>query len=352
MSASRSGEGPILVTGASGFLGSHLCAALTARGDRVRAMYRRERPPAELAALAAADGASGKVELMRGDLDDPQAAGRAVKGARAVIHTAALASDWGDEALFRAANVGATMRLLDAAEREGCATFVHISSAVVHGFGPHMETTEEGPYHPLRFPYQTTKLEAERLVLARDRPGFRTTAIRPCNVYGPGDRTSTYAMFTAILDSTFGWLGDGSAFTCPIYIDDLCSGVLLALDAPEAGGEAILLSDGEKVQWRRYVEIMFGAVGSGKRPVGLPVWVAWPVAAVMTFLWRAVRAKNAPPLTLYRVEQGSRNYHFSNAKARRLLGFEPKVFCEEGLALTAKAFLAERAERTRQAGRT
>jgi nucleoside-diphosphate-sugar epimerase len=334
-------EGPVLVTGASGFLGSHLCASLAARGESLRALYRRARPPAELAALAANTEA---VELMRGDLEEAGDAERAVRGVRALIHAAALASDWGEESAFRAANVSSTLNLLDAAERAGCPTFIHISSAAVQGFGPHEDTTEEGPYHPLHFPYQTSKQEAERLVLERNRPGFRTTAIRPCNVYGPGDRTSTYVMFAAILDATFGWLGDGSAYTCPLYIEDLCDGVLLALDAPESGGEAILLSDGVKMTWKRYVELMYKALGSEKRPTALPVRLARPAARFMSFLWRLRGSEHAPPLTPYRVEQASSHYHFSNRKARALLGFQPKVFCEEGLVLTARAFLAERAE--------
>lgn len=330
----------ILVTGASGFLGSHLCAALADRGIPVRALYRRKAAPPELSRLE-----SRGVELMNGDLGDPETCARAVRGVGAVIHSAALAMDWGDPKLFRSINVEATARLLDAAQRASCGTFLYISSAVVHGFGPHVDTTEEGPYHPLAYPYQTTKLEAEKLVLARNAPGFGTLAVRPCNVYGPGDHTSTYAMFAAILGSGFGYLGDGSAYTCPIYIDDLCAGVIAALESPRAAGEAILLTDGQKVPWKRYVEVMYEAVGSGKKPLSLPLWVAFPAARAMSFAWHLAGSKSPPPLTMYRVEQGARHYHFSNEKAKRLLGFSPTVFIEEGLARTARAFLDERGRR-------
>jgi nucleoside-diphosphate-sugar epimerase len=339
-------SGLVLVTGASGFLGAKLCAALVARGRRVRALYRRPAPPPELAALEA-----GGVELLRGDLACPETATLAVSGAQAVIHAAALASDWGHEALFWAANVDATRNLLGAAQKAGCSTFVYISSAVVHGFGPHVDTDEEGPYRPLHYPYQITKLEAERLVLARSCDDFRCLAIRPCNVYGPGDRTSTYAMFSAIMDGRFGYLGDGSAYTCPVYIDDLVEGVLRALDCleapgwPRCAGMPILLSDGEKVSWKRYVEIMYAAAGSRKRPLSLPVWLAKGAASGMSAAWRLLGAANPPPLTSYRVEQGSRHYHFSNHRARELLDFEPRIRVEEGLVRTAKAFLEERAVR-------
>lgn len=338
----------ILVTGASGFIGSHLCAALAARGDSVRALYRRKEAPPELRDLAAAyaggngDGRS-RVELFNADLGDSARVREAVAGIGAVIHAAALASDWGSLELFIKANYDATVTLLEAARDAGADTFAYISSAVVHGFGPHVDTTEKGPYYELKYPYQITKRMTEEYVLAQNGDGFRVTAIRPCNVYGPGDRTSTYAMYDAIMNGFFGYIGSGSAFTCPIYIDDLCAGVLGALDSPDSGGEAILLTDGMKVPWKDYARVMFDAVGSRKKPTSLPTSLAYAAAGVMTTAAKTLGMRNAPPLTLYRVEQGSRNYHFSNAKARALLGFEPKVFYQEGLALTAKAYLEERA---------
>src|SRR5208337_748703 len=92
-----------------------------------------------------------------------------------------------------------------------------------------------------------------------------------------------------------------------------------------------------------YVRAMFAAVGSKKKPTSLPKGLAFAAAWLMTLGARAIRRRDPPPLTMYRVEQGSRNYHFSNEKARKLLGFEPRVFYEEGLALTAKAYLEDRA---------
>jgi nucleoside-diphosphate-sugar epimerase len=150
-------------------------------------------------------------------------------------------------------------------------------------------------------------------------------------------------MYDAIMDGVFGYIGSGKALTCPIYIDDLCTGTLAALEAPAAAGQAILLTDGMKVAWKDYARVMFDAVGSKKRPTSLPRPLAYAAAGVMTAAARALRSPKAPPLTLYRVEQGSQNFHFSNAKARELLGFEPTVFYQEGLVLTARAYLDERA---------
>ncbi len=333
----------VLVTGASGFIGGHLCAALAARGDRVRALYRRRIPPPALAALAEAP--KSRVSLLNGDLCDSACLAGVVEGVDAVLHVAALASDWGPYESFKRENYDATAALLAAAEGAGVKTFVYFSSAVVSGFGPHVDSTEEGPYHPLKYPYQITKRLAERHVLDRNRSGFKTIALRPCNVYGPGDLTSTYRMYEAILSGLFGYIGSGEAYTPPIYIDDLCAATLSALDRPEAAGEAIILTDGQKVSWKSYAEVMFGAVGSTKRPTSLPEPLAFAAARAMTGAALLFRSRRAPPLTLYRVEQASQHYHFSGEKARRLLGFEPTVFYREGLERTAEAFLAERAAR-------
>jgi len=336
----------VLVTGASGFIGQRLCQALARRGDRVRALYRRRTPPPALAALAAPGGAEAPfrpVELLRADLAQPGRAAQAAEGMDAVIHVAALASDWGPYELFKRENYDATASLLAAAEAAGAKAFVYIGSAVVSGFGPHVDSTEEGPYYPLKYPYQVTKRLAERLVLGRNRPGFKTVAIRPCNVYGPGDRTTTYKMFEAILGGVFGYLGSGEAYTCPVYVDDLCEGIVAALDRDQAAGEAIILTDGQKVRWKDYAEELYSAIGSRKRPLSLPVPLAAAAARAMGAAALALRCEGAPPLTMYRVEQASQDYHFSNEKARRLLGFEPRVFYKEGLGLAARAFLAERA---------
>jgi 2-alkyl-3-oxoalkanoate reductase len=338
----------ILVTGASGFIGGHLVRALAARGDSVRALYRRSQAPSEL--LATRDAYPDRIELFNADLGDAARVVEAVQDMDSVIHAAARASDWGKLELFLEANYDATVLLLEAAREAGVKDFVYFSSAQVHGYGEHVDTTEAGPYYPIKYPYQITKMMAEEFVLAQNTKSFRATAIRPCNVYGPGDRVSTYTMLDNILGGIFGYIGSGKMLTCPIYIDDLCRGTLAALDNASVGGEAILLTDGMKVSWKDYAKTMFDALGSRRKPISCPASIAYATAGVLTAAALATRRAKAPPLTMYVVDQGSHNFHFSNAKARELLGFEPKVFFEEGLGLTAKAYLEERATKGQAVG--
>ncbi len=331
----------ILLTGASGFIGSHLAERLVARGERIHALYRRENPPKALVSLSEQYGE--EFRLYKADLGDKERIAKTLEGVEAVVHTAALALDWGSMEDFVRTNYQATADLLAASKQAGAKVFLYISSAVVQGFGPHVDSTEEGPYYPLKYPYPITKKMAEDYVLSQNEADFRVTAIRPCNVYGPGDRTSTYAMYQAIMEGVFGYIGDGEALTCPIYIDDLCTGILSALDSPGTAGEALLLTDGSKVSWKEYCRVMYEAVGSKRKPVSLPTPLAALSARIMCFGARLIAARIPPPLTSYRVDQASHDYHFSNSKARKLIGFSPEVFYEEGLRRTAEAFLKERA---------
>ena len=283
--------------------------------------------------------AAGSVELFRADLADAVEFAKAVRGVDAVIHSAALATRLGPA---RALHPGQLRRHENAARgraRAGCRTFVYISSAVVHGFGHHVDTSERGPYYPLKYPYQITKMMAEEYVLARNAEGFRTTAIRPCNVYGPGDHEHLPDV-RRHHDGIFGYIGSGASLTCPIYVDDLCEASWRRSAAPARRPGYHSHRRPESLVERlcpRHVH----AVGSKKRPVGTPKSLAYAAAWLMSTGARAIQRQTRPLLTLYPIEQASQDYHFSNEKARELLGFEPRVFHEEGLARTAKAYLQE-----------
>ena len=326
----------VLVTGASGFIGKHLTRRLLKKGYRVRAVYRNT----DISGYFE-DVDTAMLEIQQADLLRQADVARILKGCDVVIHTAALAIDWGPFELFKQNNYDATVRLIDEAERAGCDRFIYISTAAVHGFGKHVGTNESGPYYTLKYPYPITKRMAEEYVVKKNRENFTVVIIRPANAYGPGDRTSTYEMYRQILSGVMGYIGRGTAYTCPVFIDDLCEALTLTLTAENIGGEIIIVSDGQKVPWKDYVNRMFEVVGNGRKPVGLPTWLAYLSAYFMKFMFQVLKLKGVPKLTLYRVEQGSQHYHFDNAKAKRLLGFEPTVFYREGLEKTGKAFLEE-----------
>jgi nucleoside-diphosphate-sugar epimerase len=328
--------GAIGVTGAGGFLGSRLCRMLVEQGMRVRAVHRRDSTPPALAELAARPGAA--VELVSADLESADGPRRAVEGCSALIHAAARVSDWGTREQYLRANFEATVALLHAAEKAGCARFVAVGTVGVHGMGSHRGTTEEGPYYGDLPDYQDTKLMAERAVLARNGPGFATSVLRMGYLYGPGDTTSTYRIFRAIEAGVFGYIGDGSARTSMIYVDDACRALIAALSSTETAGQAINITDGSAVSWKELTEEMYAVLGSRARPLRIPRALAAAGASILTAGARLVRSSRGPVLTAYRVRRQTTDFVFSNEKARRLLGFAPSVTYAEGMKLAAAAY--------------
>ncbi len=325
----------MLVTGASGFLGLRLCGFLSEKGMRVRAVHRRASTPPALALLP-------NVIPVRADLETREGAKLAVQGCASVVHAAARVTDWGLARAFMKANYEATILLLDAAEAAGCSRFVYVGTTGVHGLGGHRGTTEQGPYYGGLNHYQRTKLLAERAVLARNKPGFATSSLRMGYLYGPGDTTSTYRMFRAIEAGAFGWIGDGSARTSLIYVDDACRALHTALTSASAAGEAFNITDATAVPWKHIAETLFDVLGSHGRPRRVPKALAYAVAGVLSAGARLAGSSRGPPLTAYRVRRSTTDCVFSNEKARLLLGFQPTVSCREGFERAAAAYLSSK----------
>lgn len=325
----------VLVTGASGFIGGWVARTLHERGYAVRALYRRAVPPEHLEALG-----RGGAELLRLDLTGAEAAGEAVRGVVSVIHAAALTGDWGSAALFRKLNYRVTVDLLEAAQQAGCRSFVFIGSLAVHGFGPHRNSSEEGPYYPHVNPYQVSKKMAEDYALSRNSGSFRTTVIRPGNVYGPGDTTMFYRLLAAQRRGVKGTIGGGHSLTCPVYVSDLVEAVILALEREQSAGLVFNITGGERVTWKELLELSASLL-QVKPFLSLPFPPARFLGAVLPFFYRIFGIKADPPLSRYRVDHLANDYHFSIDRARKILGYEPRVDWREGLRRTVEAYRRE-----------
>ena len=155
----------------------------------------------------------------------------------------------------------------------------------MHGFGPHVQTTEEGPYYPLCSPYQRTKKQAEEAVLAGNGPGFRTVVLRPADVYGPGDTTTFYRLLAAQERGIRGTLGGGLHLTSLLAVEDLVQAVALALEREKSAGQVFNITSGEPNTWRQLLGYTASLLGA--RPwLELPLFVARPAAAVLAAIYR------------------------------------------------------------------
>ncbi len=317
--------GPVLVTGAGGFIGGRLCTRLAGAGVPVRGLVRRTEQAAELAVHG--------VEPVWGDLTRPQDLRAAVAGCRVVVHCAAwMGQPWSWEAAH-ATNVEGTRELAEAALRAGVSRFVHLSSISVYGPTTAAVIDEQTPLWPLG-PYRATKIAGEAEVAAAARRGLPSAILRPGQVFGPGDRRLA-GLILRWLSRGRPLLVDGGGGRChPLYIENLLDAVVAAA-APQAPQGVFNVADGD-VPWREFLGHY--ACMAGRRLRSLPARAVW-VLALGTEVAGALTRR--PPRG-HRAELGYllRHSHYSTERVREELGWRPRVPLEEAMAETA-AWLRE-----------
>ncbi|MGW2659441.1 NAD-dependent epimerase/dehydratase family protein [Nocardia tengchongensis] len=324
-----------LVTGASGFLGGAIVRRLVRDGDYEVAILAR--PTSNLRDLAEV---IDRVEVVTGDLTDAASLDRATKGVDVVFHSAARVDDRGTRDQFVAENVTATENLLRAAQRNGAARFVFISSPSAlmdRDGGDQIDIDESVPY-PSRYlnHYSETKAAAERLVLASNTAEFSTCALRPRAIWGAGDRSGPIVRL-------LGRAGEGTlpdlsygrqVYASLCHVDNIAEACVLAARSEQAGGKAYFIADAERTD-------VWGFLGEVATGLGYPKPTRQPnprvlaaiVAAIET-VWRIpfVAVRWSPPLSRYVVALMTRTATYDTTAATRDLGYHPIVDRDTGLA--------------------
>lgn len=318
----------ILITGANGFIGSRLLRRLSEKEGFAAAGMVRE--TSDLFRLR-----DGTYDLRQGSLDGPLE--DILRGFDTVIHTAARSSDWGGYDSFYRTNVEGTVNLVRAAVAGGVGRFIHFSSTVVYGFGGNRLTGEDRPAAPFNNPYCITKVRAEQELL-RYRDRIRLIILRPSNVFGPGDLTTTYQLFEALRKGMPGFPAGGRYLTSPCYIDNLVAATELALRSECSSGEAFNISDGNDIPWREYLARIAGELGVRPPRLAIPAGLLRPAAGALEKLYSFFRSSRPPVITPYRIAQVVNDYSFSIEKAERLLGYVPPCSTEEGIRESVRWF--------------
>lgn len=323
---------PVLVTGASGFLGGHLAAALVRAGFKVRALARRSSDLSRLTPLG--------VEIVFGDLTEPSSLEQSAKGQRYVFHTAGRVSDWGTQEEFQKANVEGTRAMLEASRLAGVERLVHVSSMTVLGLPRDGrlidETSPYAPAPPGDF-YTQTKRQAEQLVLSAHGPSMATTVVRPGAIWGPGDTVVLPRVLRLLRRGLMPYVDGGDNLLGLSYVDNLTAGILLAASAPVAAGRLYHLTDGEEITSHQALDELADALKVPRPRLSLPYWSLYALATLVERGARAVGASKPPPLTRYGVRFVACHCRYDLSRARQELGYQPAVSFREGARRVAAA---------------
>lgn len=323
--AAATGLGAILVTGATGFTGGHLVKRLRRLGHRVRALVR---PGSNVQALL-----KQGVEIVEGDLTRPEDVARAAEGVWKIFHVAAVFRTAGHpDSYYHEVNVGGTENVLNAARRHGVERVIHCSTIGVHGNVSEVPSTEESPYNPGDI-YQVTKLAGEQVARDAFAKGLAGAVVRPASIYGPGD-LRLLKLFRTVHNGRFRMFGSGDVFFHMVYIDDLVDGMLLCAEKPEALGQVFILAGPRYLTLDDLVTLVAEAVGVSPPTGHLPMWPLMMAAAACEAICRPLRLE--PPLHRRRADFFRKNRAFSCEKARRILGYEPRVDPRDGILQTAR----------------
>jgi len=323
----------IFVTGGTGFTGSYLVSRLVKEGNEVTVLARKSSNTEKLKKLG--------VNLVLGDITDKNLVNSAVKDMDMVYHLAAVWRESGGipKRVFWDVNVNGTKNILEASLHANIERFIHCSTCGVLGHIANPPADETYPYNPGDI-YQKTKCEGEKLALEYfHKKGLAGVVVRPTGIYGPGD-LRFLKLFKSINDGKFIMVGKGDVLYHLTYIDDLIEGIMLCGKRKNALGQTYLIGGDKYVSLNELVALIAKVLNVPVPQKHFPFfWPVWTAALACEIVCKPFGIN--PPVFRRRVDIFRKNRAFDISKARKELGYEPKVSLEEGIKETAEWYKKE-----------
>ena len=334
-----------LVTGACGFVGRHLTRRLVERGDTVIAT--------DIGSPDALSSVATRITFVKADLRDAEAMKKLCADVDVVFHCASVVhTNATMESLVWDINYGGAMNINKACTREGGPRIVYVSSASAVYEGKDVENGDESmPYSSIsQASYADSKIAAEKATLeAAKRGEIRACSLRPHVIFGPEDQR---LMPNIVLRARQGRLifsvGRTPKLSDFTYIDNLIDAHLLADVAlankpDEVNGEAFFITNGEPMGFWDFVGDVLAEMKLPPIRAAMPYHIAYAAAAVAEGIdaLRGGKLGTANGLSRFAVKYMCTHHYFSIEKARRVLGYEPKVSVREGITRTIATWPAE-----------
>ncbi len=308
----------VLVTGASGFIGGHVCEALLKAGFTVRAMVRATSVVAHLDGL--------DIERVEGDLTQVESLRRACEGVDIIVHTAAPVGSYGEWEYFYQAGVVGTENLIEAAHQAGVDRFIHVSSIAVYGFKQHIgRTGVDVPFerHPEPWNhYVREKVLAEEALWAAHREGkVRATAIRPVVVIGARDRNAVPRLVDLLRLPVTALPGAPSNHFPVVTIEDCVDAILRSVQQEVAVGRAYNVSGDRRIRLDDFFALVAKHAGLRAPKLYLPTSVMVRAVGLLERTWKLLRRPGEPVATRIAIVVSGFDYDIDCTRTQQDLGW-------------------------------
>ena len=317
----------ILITGATGYTGINLTTKLVNAGMKVRAVARKT---SNLEPLRGLD-----VEWIRGDVFDKPTMEEAMKDAEYVFHVAAAFRDAkSTEKDYWNVHVRSTQLIVEEAlKNPNFKRLIHVSTMGVHGHIPDPPGSEESDFAP-GDGYQRTKVQAEEWLreFTASTP-FPFTIIRPCAIYGPGEKR-LLKLFRMATKKYFPILGKGKCWYHLVRVEDLTNAMILAATEEKALGEAFITGATEPIKLEEMIKIIGDEYKLSPKIIRLPITPFFIMGDICETICKPLKIE--PPIYRRRVAFYSKDRNFSTKKMREVLGYKPLFENEEGILESAR----------------
>jgi nucleoside-diphosphate-sugar epimerase len=314
---------PVLVTGATGFIGRRVVHKLLQKGIDLKVLaLPDESIPSEW---------TDKVETVRGSISDPDAVEKAAARAKTIIHLVAIVTDWGDEKKYWEVTVEGSRLIFEQAVKNQ-ARVVLASSIAVYGDHIHSQfCPEETPYGKTLGPYSRTKQAQEKLAWDYFKnKSMKLSIVRPANVYGPGSGPWLHDVIHVLQSGSPCLISGGEMNAGLAYVDNVADVLILAGSTERAIGRAYNACDGLDVTWREYFTDIASLIGAGK-PKSLPAPLAVIGAYLMEGVYKLFGIQKRPLITREALNLVGSDNRIPNDRIKNELGYTPQVSYAEGL---------------------
>jgi len=315
-----------LVTGANGFVGSHLVEGLLDRGYQVRCLIRKTSNLKWLSDL--------KIEYAYGDISEKNSLKEAVRNVDIIIHSAGLTKAKTREEYFKA-NAEGTRNLMEVCIEENpkLQRFVYISSQAAAGPGEDERPKDETAINQPVSYYGESKLEGE-MIVSDYSSKLPVTIIRPPAVYGPRD-TDMLGFFKVVNIGFRISFGKGESYISLVYVKDLVDGIILAAENPKAVDQTYFIAEDRVYSWREAFNIIAGVLNKKTVPIRIPKSIVFLLAFLSENLYRLIG--KTPAFNTQKAKEITQRYWGLNvSKAKTELGFIPRFPLDKGAAETVR----------------